>query len=282
MPEKKSTADRIIEICEQFGVSIFLDGSDESDTAKIGSPYSFESNEKILTIFLINLRPNTWEKLKPYLKDKWNKLGFVFDNEKEEVLESVIEYTEEASHAQLLAAFVNKIPNDDLTVLKLALYLRNEKEKGRSIDEYKQQIYQRFGERGTYISSLCNSGYFEEEFTSAANTMNEADFSAYYELMVGRELKAIFVHSRLKATELRDKFEDTLINARRYRIKSFRIHGFGSWNVNLIKNFFDSYESDDDGMWGEFDINTIEYIKYPPSLIYEINLKEFPLAETNY
>lgn len=282
MPEKKSTADNIIEICDQFGVSIILDGSDESDAAKIGSPYSFEKNERVLTIFLANLRPNTWDKLKPYLKGKWNELGFAYDNEKEEVLESVIEYTKKDPHAKIIATFVNKIPSNDLTVLKLSLYLRDEKEKGNSIDEYKQEIWRRFGERGAYISSLCNSGYFEEEFTVAASKMNESDFADYYELMVGKELKAIFVHSRLKATELRDKFEDTLINARRFMVSSFRIHGFGSWNVNLIKKFFELYKTDNDGMWGEFEINPIEYSQYPPSLIYEILIKEFPLTKVDY
>jgi hypothetical protein len=270
MPEKKSTADKIIELCNQFGVSIFLDGSDESDTAKIGSPYSFEPNDRILTIFLVNLRPNTWEKLKPFLKDKWSELGFAFDNEKEEVLDSVIEYSNDDPHSKLIDIFIDKIPAEDLTVLKLSLYLRTEKEKGHSIDQFKQEIWEKFGERGTYISNLCNSGYFEEDFAKAANVMTEIEFSNYYDSMVDKELKAIFVHSRLKAAAFRDKFEDTFLRARKYNISSFRIHGFGSWNVNLITNFFDSYINDDDGLWGEFSIITVENTKYPPSIIYEI------------
>lgn len=273
MPAKISTADRIIELCEQSGVSIFLDGSEESDTAKIGTPYSYEPNDKILTIFLVNLRPNTWEKIKPYLKSKWAELGVAFANEKEEMLEAAIEYTNEDPHAGLIELFINKIPPQDLTVLKLALFLRDEKEKGHSIDQYKQEIWEIFGERGAYISSLCNSGYFENEFSEAAIEMTEAQFNHYYDSMVNKELKAIFVHSGLKAAGFRDKFEEVLLRAQRYGIRSFRIHGFGSWNVKLIKTFFESYQNDEDGLWDEFSITPIEYTQYPPSLIYEIILK---------
>lgn len=273
MPAKISTADRIIELCDQFGVSIFLDGSDESDIAKIGSPYSYSDNDKVLTIYLVNLRPNTWEKLKPYLKKKWSELGFAVDNEKEEILESVIDYANEDPHAQIIDTFSGKIPARDLTVLKLALFLRDEKEKGHPIDQFKQEIWEKFGERGAYISSLCNSGYFEEEFTKAANEMTDIEFDNYYDSMVDKELKAIFVHSGLKAAGFRDKFEDTLLRARKFNIPSFRIHGFGSWNVKLITTFFDSYENDDDGLWDEFSINPIEQTQYPPSVIYEIIIK---------
>lgn len=274
MPAKISTADTIIELCEGFGVSIFLDGSDESDIARIGSAYSYDPNEKILTIYLINLRPNAWEKLKPYLKEKWAKIGMAFDTEKEAALESVIDYTNNDPHADVIELFNGKISAQDLTILKLAFFLRDEKENGNSIDQFKQDIWEKFGERGAYISSLCNSRYFENEFLDAVKNKSEADFKSYYDLMVDKELKAIFVHSRLRAADFRDRFEDVLIKSRRYRIPSFRIHGFGSQNVTFIKTFFQSYRNDEDGFWGEFSITSIEEAQFPPSLIYEIILIE--------
>ena len=274
MPQNISTADRIIEICNTPGVSIFLDGSDEHDSAKIGAYYTYDQHDKILTIFLANLRPNTWEKLKPFLKDKWIELGIVLFEAQEKALESYLEYKEENPDAFVLEFFKDKIPEQDLDILKMALYLRNEKEKGNVIDEYKQEIWNKYGERGVYISNLCNSGYFEEEFIQEYKDRGKAEFDKYYDLVINKELAAIFVHHKLKPPLFRDKFENTLINARRYYIPSFRIHGFGSWNVDLIKTFFESYKDDPEGLSNEFDLRTVEYSKYPPSLIYEIILKD--------
>lgn len=269
MPEKKSTAETIIELCNKKGVSIFLDGSAESDTAKIGTPYSYFAKDKILTIFLVNVKPTTIEQLVPFLREKWGELGVLLKASQRETLESYISYKENHTDKDIIDFFIDKIPSTDLDALKMSLFLRSEKVMNHDISLFKQQIRERFGERGAYISNLCYSGYFETDFMSFYKSYPE-EFDKFYELAVGRELKAIFVHAGMTHATLRNIFEDKLIKSRRYQLTSFKIHGFGGWNVDLIKAVLEECKNDTDGIGKEFQIKIIEEETLPPSVIYDI------------
>jgi hypothetical protein len=102
MPPKQSTADRIIELCNKQGVSIFLDGGKENDSAKIGTSYSYSEKGKVLTIFLVNLEGNTKEKLIPFFKEKWAELGILLKVSQQETLESYLTYVEEDTDKDLI------------------------------------------------------------------------------------------------------------------------------------------------------------------------------------
>jgi len=274
MPEKKSTADIIIEYGNIKGVSIFLDGSAESDSAKIGTPYSYFAQDKELTIFLVNLKSTTKEQLIPFLREKWEELGILLKSSQKETLESYITYKENHTDKDIIDFFTDKIPSTDLDALKMSLFLRSEKGMNRDISLFKQQIRERFGERGAYISNLCNSGYFENDFMIFYES-SPGDFDKFYELSVGRELKAIFVHAGMTHATLRNIFEDKLIKTRRYQLNSFKIHGFGGWNVDLIKAVLEEYKNDTEGYAKEFKIKIIEEETLPPSIIYDIILISF-------
>src|SRR5689334_16806812 len=145
MPPKLSTSERIIEICNKKGVSIFLDGTDEDDAAKIGSYYTYEPKDKILKVYLQNLRPSTWNTLRPFFEKKWKELQIVVDIDDEESIETYLEYQEDNPNSEIIDFFEGNIPSRDLLVLKMALYLREEKEKGNKIDEYKNEIWDEYG-----------------------------------------------------------------------------------------------------------------------------------------
>jgi len=274
MPLKQSTADTIIELCNKKGVSIFLDGSEESDTAKIGTPYSYGAKDKILTIFLVNLKPTTTEQLMPFLRERWEELGVLLKASQKETLESYITYKENHTDKDIIDFFTDKIPSTDLDALKMSLFLRSEKGMNHDISSFKQQIRERFGERGAYISNLCNSGYFENDFMNFYKSF-PVEFDRFYELAVGRELKAIFVHAGMTHATLRNIFEDKLIKTRRYKLESFKMHGFGGWNVDLIKAVLEEYKNDNDDILKEFQINIIEEEALPASIIYDIILIPF-------
>ena len=138
---------------------------------------------------------------------------------------------------------------------------------GSDINLFKQQIRERFGERGAYISNLCNSGYFENDFIEYYES-NSGNFDRFYDLAVGREVIAIFVHAGMTYSTLRNIFENKLIQSRRFQLESFKIHGFGSWNVELINSVVDEYQNgiESDGK-KEFTINKLVDEHQPPSII---------------
>lgn len=274
MPQKQSTAEIIIGLCNKKGVSIFLDGNPDSDSAKIGTPYTYSSKDKILTIYLVNLKSTTKEQLMPFLKERWEDVGILLKASQTTTLELYITYKENHTDKDIIDFFTDKIPSTDLDALKMSLFLRSEKEMNRDISPFKQQIRERFGERGAYISNLCYSGYFENDFMNFYQSY-PGDFDRFYELSVGRELKAIFVHAGMTQGTLRNIFEDKLIRARRYQLSSFKIHGFGGWNVDLIKSLIEEYRNENDRIGKEFKITIIEEEELPPSVIYDVTLIPF-------
>ncbi len=269
MPQKQSTADIIIEYCNKQGVSIFLDGSPDSDTAKIGTPYSYFQQDKILTIFLVNLKPTTRDTIIPFLRDKWDELGVLLKSSQKGTLESYIEYKESNTDNDIIEFFTDKIPSTDLDALKMSLFLRSENSMKRDIAPFKQQIRERFGERGAYISNLCTSNYFENDFREHYLS-NPEEFDRFYNLSIGRELIATFVHSGMTESTFRNIFEDKLIKTARFNLPSFRIHGFGRYNVDLIKTVLQDYESIGIKFSADF-----EEEELPPSIIYTITLSNF-------
>jgi hypothetical protein len=272
MPPKESTADRIIRYLKKKGVSIFLDGSGESDSARIGTPFTYYDKDKILTIFLVNLKGTTKEKIMPVLREKWSEIGILMKKSSEETLESYISYVEQRTNTEIIDFFKDKIPSADFDVLKMSLFLLSH--RGQDVNLFKQQIRERFGERGTYITNLCNSGYFENDFMPYYE-IHPVDFERYYELSVGRELKAIFVHAGMTSATLADILEKKLIVARRFQVKSFKIHGFGSWNVELIKTVLQDYQNSSVKNGGDIEVHKIVEEPQPPSVIYEITILPF-------
>lgn len=271
MPPKTSTADRIIQYLNKKGVSIFLDGSDESDSAKVGTPFTYYDKDKILTIFLVNLKDSTKDKILPILKEKWSEVGVLMKKSSERTLESYITYVENRSNIEVIEFFKDKIPAADFDVLKMSLFILTQPEISQDVNLFKQQIRERFGERGTYISNLCSSGYFENDFMPYYES-HPTDFERYYELSVARELKAIFVHAGMTRSTLADIFEKRLIVARRFQVESFKMHGFGSWNVELIKTVLEDYENSNVKNGGNIEAHKIVEELQPPSVIYKITI----------
>ena len=269
MPAKQSTLERILELANKKGVTLIIDGSHDTESAKIGTPYTYKKNDKILTIFLVNLKARTLEGLLPLVKEKWEEEGLILKDTQEQVLESYTEYTEENKDKNTIEHFEEVLSTADLNALKMSLFMRSEKERGEKIDVYKNNIRQRFGERGTYIANLCNAGYFENELMDASKNMSPNDFDRYYELMVGKELIALFVHSGMRTNDMKEHLDEKLLQARRFAVPEFRIHGIGASNVEFITDFFN-----EEWEWEEaFDLELKNETQNPPSIEYLVRLR---------
>lgn len=234
--DKKSTIVRI----EEEGVS---------ETSRMGSWYSWDKKSKDLLIIIPN-NPcdEDREILFGIIRKIHNMGGLLWKDSKVKVLDSYKEYIDDEdgiNDKEILLFYENIIPKNDLNALKSSLFLRSESRKNKNIAGYKQDIIERFGERGNNISNLCTAGYFDVEFKNLHSSISKADFDAYYEMVVGDKARALFVNSRMTVEDLIYQVEKIVAKALRYGMPDFKIHGKGQGNVDIIDKFVAEAKKDD-------------------------------------
>lgn len=250
MPSKKAvkntskTIEAIQKIAYKRGVTIYLD-SDNIDNDP--NPFTYDEDNKILKIFPENLCEEDRGELIPIIRSYFDTHGLLLSYEQELVGERYDEYEESSPYKDTIEFFAGKIPPSDLDALKMSYYMRTEKENGANIDGHKREIKDRFGVRGAYIANLCNAGYYEGIFTTMCNKLSSERFAQYYELKVGRELAALFVHTGMSMKAMRDSFQEKVASCQKEGVSKFRILGFGKKNVELIREFFLQHDEYD---WG--------------------------------
>lgn len=232
--------DNIRKLLTKRGVMVFLDTDSESQESKMGATYIYSSKTKILTIVATNFKKEDRQFLLEIIKKTFNLGGLILKKSKEQVLESYTEYYNEKNIAneQVLNFFKDIIPFLDFEALRMALFIRYQKERGENVSTLKSDIRNRFGDRGANIANLCSAGYFESEFMPLYNLLDRNDFDEYYEIAVGKKARALFVHAGMRKEEMEKEFQIMLSKALSYHLGDFRIHGLGKHNVSTIKEFF--------------------------------------------
>ncbi|MCX6318291.1 MAG: hypothetical protein NTW29_13445 [Bacteroidetes bacterium] len=222
------------------GVTFNIDADSESPF-----PYTWEASDKILTVFPENLNDEEKAGLVIIIKEYHNRNLLLLPYKQEQVIEEYIEYSEANPNKDTIEFFTSSIPANDLDALKMSLFMRDEKNKGNDISALKKEIRETFGPRGAYIANLCTAGYFERSFKAAKNKLSIERFKEYYELRVGKEAAAIFVHGGMTILALRDLVKEKIDICQLNGIFKFSIHGFGRANVELIKEYIENYSVDD-------------------------------------
>jgi hypothetical protein len=235
---KLDTAEKIKQLSNKKGVTIFIDMDDHTEESKMGSAYSYSSKTKILTIVASILILKDRQLLLDIIKKSFTGGGLILKSSSEGVLEAYQKYSLNNTDKNILEFFQGIIPRDDYNALKVSLYLRYEQKMGKNIYSDKKDIRDRFGERGANIANLCTAGYFENEFYPLFNAAPRELFNEYYELAVGQKARALFIHAGMKKDEIEIAFNEMLEKAVKYHMNDFRIHGLGNQNVSIIKQFF--------------------------------------------
>lgn len=261
---KPSPLEVMLSLAKKPSVTVILDGNPNSENSLMGIPYNYYKHDKILTIVLANVSPDDQEQLLPIIKDIFNEGGLVLRDTQEEVLELYESYLTKNPDQDLLTFFKDKLPYDDLTALKMSLFMRSET---ANIDSYKQDIRERFGTRGIYIANLCNAGYFENEFIPLYNNSTPIQFKRKYELLVGEKARALFVHAGMTKSIIQDYFYAMVEKSLRYKLSDFRIHGFGGRNVDIIKKFLEDRIIEEEE---PFEIVLREEKQNPPAIEYDV------------
>lgn len=150
--------------------------------------------------------------------------------------------TSDHQYEELLVYFEDKIPLEDVTILRAALYIRRLHEEGKHVDSFKQDIVSRFGQRGANIANLCSAGYFESHLKPMYEELKERPnftpqmFIDNYNLIIDKALLAVFVSGAKSEQELEDEVGSKLLTNRTYGIHRLNIHAIGSENVRKLKD----------------------------------------------
>ena len=259
-----SSPEQIKQLARKKGVTIVLDMDGSSQESKMDHAYSYSSKSKTLLIVADLLEKKDKPLLLEIIRKVFTGGGIILKKSKEELLASYKAYSTNNNDKSILAFFEGVLTKDDFSALKMSLYLRDQQNKGENVAEYKRDIRQKFGDRGANIANLCTAGYFEEEFMPLLyNSVSKEKFYEYYEIVVGKKAKALFVHGGMGEDELELAFNEMLEKAIKYHIKHFHVHGLGYQNVSNIKEFFSKKPIDPENKY----IVQKEYENSEPALV---------------
>ena len=227
------------------GVFIFLDTENTSQEADMGAAYSYNPKIRFLTI-VINLLTEEEKRLVQSIIVKLHNEGeLIFKSSKQNTLVGYQSYNEKNQDQKTLEFFKEILNKDDYSALKMSLFIRFLMKSKKPVSIYKQDIREKFGERGANIANLCTAGYFEEEFIPFYNDYSAEEFFDYYELAVGKKARALFIHSSMTTEMIEIEFDKILSKAIKYHMVDFRVHALGAQNVRIIKDFFKTIDSKD-------------------------------------
>jgi hypothetical protein len=268
MSPKPSLYDELCKYANRHGVTIIIDSDALSPAAIQHKAFVFDEDKNQLIIAGINLKPKDEDDIIKFLVENQNEGVDILDTEQEEIIDNYEGYSDTYNpYKDTIQLFFNVIPKRDYWALKMAYYMRIKNENGDDIKDYRRQIRERFGFRGLYISNLCNSGYYEGGFRSTYHRLDIAKFREYYELRVGLELAAIFVHNGMTEKSLTKLIKEKIALCAKNGLFKFRVHAMGGENVDLVKNLLSEYKELDLGMGMDVSINTISEAHNHPVFI---------------
>jgi len=173
--------------------------------------------------------------LKPILKENIQGGNKFLEVKSSSLLKDLLDFQKNKGDDQKVLDFFEKIiPKEDFEVLEASLYLRRKFKEKKDVKQIKQDIKERFGDRGRNIANLCTEGYFENFLIPLFNSSRK-DFDNIYDVVVSRSPLAIFVHSQMNDEEIAREIKNKLIISKKYGLKFLHIHGIGEYNIRSIK-----------------------------------------------
>ena len=245
MAKPKTDIQLILEYASKRDMQIIFLNDAETLGKYPGVTHIYNRKRKTLKILIGNLPIAYEEKIFQIIRDRFNAEGLILKRGQADELERYEKYKQKNKYGEIVAFFQDKIPATDLVALKMSFFMISEKEKGVEIHKYKKSIRERFGERGSIISNLCNAGYFEKEFMPLYDNQGKEEFEKQYELAVSRNARAIFVHSGMSFSYLYTAFLSMIGKCRKFSLPSFRVHAFGNQNVSLAKEVLIDLEANE-------------------------------------
>ncbi|OGG11448.1 hypothetical protein A2Z00_05715 [Candidatus Gottesmanbacteria bacterium RBG_13_45_10] len=151
----------------------------------------------------------------------------------------------------LLTFFSDKLPVEDLNILRAALYIRTVfKVHHGDVTQLKTQLIGRYGIRARSITNLCSAGYFEswirplyEEMSKKPGFRKEKFLEIYDEIVLYSPF-AYFVNRSTPDSDVIQHILGKIEQMKRYGIKTLNIHGIGHANVAKVKIALEAVEKE--------------------------------------
>jgi len=143
---------------------------------------------------------------------------------------------------ELLSYFRDKLPEEDIKILRASLYLKysHDKNDHKNTHKLKMDIRNRYGDRGGKIANLCTAGYFEKVIKPLYEEMKKQEdfsldkFKQRYDVLVMQSPQAVFVSFTMSKAELKETITRKITHNKRYGVNYLNLHGIGEENVNKI------------------------------------------------
>lgn len=214
--------------------TIYLEWDEDGSTYELDALYIYDKPKKSLYINCHKLSKESKCLILEIIKYIHDNGGLLWKESKKETLTNYTAFLKKNSDKETLDFFSTILSERDLSALKLSLFIRSEAQAGRNIREYKEDIKNRFGERGTVIANLCSANYFENEFIPLYLQMLRGEFIDYFEKVVSEKIRALFVHSGMSVKNIIDEIERMVSKGIKYHMDDFKIHGIGATNLTNI------------------------------------------------
>jgi len=228
---------------KKFHIHILSDNQHEN--------FTINDNRKIVIINTGKLDSKKIPQLQTIVKDLVTENDeLLIEDNASKTIEDFKEVDSQTENRNLLEYFKGKIFSKDIEILRASLYLKTVYERGENVSQLKQDIMNRYGDRGKNISNLCSAGYFTsqikplyEEMYSHPNFSAE-EFSKVYEIIITESPYAVFINSRMSEKDVKKEVLSRMEIGKKYGIKYLNIHGIGKDNTDKIVNILKELNSE--------------------------------------
>jgi hypothetical protein len=145
------------------------------------------------------------------------------------------------NNQDLITFFQGKLPQNDVDLLRASLYVKSVYDKDLPIGDLKNNVINKYGDRGRHFVNLCTAGYFSSIFKPLYLEMEkDKEFSKEAYLKIFNKLMdqspfAIFVYNQITPDELEKSVREKIKVNKKYGINYLNIHGIGESNINKIE-----------------------------------------------
>lgn len=156
--------------------------------------------------------------------------------------------------------FISNLPKKDQPIWYSALLIREQfrNENNEEVVRLKQELTQRFPDRGGNIANLCTAGYLETHIMPLYKQLievkdDEDTFFEIYETIVAEQPFAVFVSRDDNLEDIKEEIVEKIKLVQQYGWKKVSVHGIGPTNVKKIQKVALEIEED-----GQLDISSID------------------------
>lgn len=218
----------------------------------ISSPVEHNDKTNYLSFNLEKISPENLIILQEITKASVNEGAVLLDRESSELANDVKLKEESSDIKSLLEFFMNKIPQDDHSALRSAIYIKKRAQEGAGYEEIfrlKGDVGRKYWGRGLTICNLYASGYFETMIKPLYEELKERgvekDFINKYNIIINEEAFAIFVSGHMDSGQVKSDIKMKIDRNLRYGIKTVSIHGIGRINKDKIREAIFEIQKDD-------------------------------------